>query len=101
MTVAGRLADPEQFENVIVKTGDAGEITRVRDVGRVELGAQTYGQIFKVNDRPAAGIAVFQAPGANALNVQTAVDKRMKELAQGVSRRARVRDPVRHHQVRR
>ena len=71
MTVAGRLADVEQFENVIVKTGNAGEITRVRDIGRVELGAQTYGQIFKVNDRPAAGIAVFQAPGANALNVET------------------------------
>jgi hydrophobic/amphiphilic exporter-1 (mainly G- bacteria), HAE1 family len=81
VTVQGRLADPEQFENVIVKTGDAGAITRVADVGRVELGAQTYGQIFKVNDRPAAGIAVFQSPGANALNVQTAVEKRMKELA--------------------
>ena len=81
VTVAGRLADVEQFENVIVKTGDAGAITRVRDVGRVELGAQTYGQIFKVNDRPAAGIAVFQSPGANALNVQTAVTKRMAELS--------------------
>src|ERR1043166_1844054 len=81
VTVAGRLADVEQFENVIGKTGDAGAITRVRDVGRVELGAQTYGQIFKVNDRPAAGIAVFQSPGANALNVQTAVTKRMAELS--------------------
>jgi HAE1 family hydrophobic/amphiphilic exporter-1 len=81
VTVAGRLADPEQFANVIVKTGNAGEITRVSDIGRVELGAQTYGQTFRVNDRPAAGIAIFQAPGANALNVQTVVDKRMKELA--------------------
>ncbi len=79
--VQGRLADADQFEDVIVKTGNAGEITRVRDIGRVELGAQTYGQIFKVNDRPAAGIAIFQSPGANALNVQTAVEKRMKELA--------------------
>src|SRR5262249_1370138 len=79
--VQGRLADAEQFENVIVKTGSAGEITRVRDVGRVELGAQTYGQIFKVNGRPAAGIAVFQSPGANALNVEQAVRKRMDELA--------------------
>ena len=81
VTVAGRLADPEQFENVIVKTGDNGAITRVSDVGRVELGAQTYGQIFKVNDRPAAGIAIFQSPGANALNVQTAIGKRMAELS--------------------
>src|SRR6185503_19022207 len=60
---------------------DGAAITRMRDVGRVELGAQTYGQIFKVNDRPAAGIAIFQSPGANALNVQTVVEKRMKELA--------------------
>src|SRR3954471_8456467 len=81
VTVAGRLSDPEQFADVIVKTGNAGEITRLSDVGRVELGAQSYGQIFKVNDRPAAGIAIFQAPGANALNVQTEVEKRMKELA--------------------
>lgn len=81
VTVAGRLADVEQFEDVIVKTGNAGEITRVRDIGRVELGAQTYGQIFKVNDRPAAGIAVFQAPGANALNVEKTVRKRVDELA--------------------
>jgi HAE1 family hydrophobic/amphiphilic exporter-1 len=81
VTVAGRLADPEQFENVIVKTGNAGEITRVRDIGRVELGAQSYGQIFKVNDKSAAGIAIFQAPGANALNVQKEVAKRMRELS--------------------
>ncbi len=80
VTVAGRLADPEQFENVIVKA-DGAAITRVRDIGRVELGAQTYGQIFKANGLPAAGIAIFQAPGANALNVQTTVENRMKELA--------------------
>ena len=61
---------------------DGAAITRVADIGRVELGAQSYGQIFKVNDRPAAGIAIFQSPGANALNVQTTVEKRMKELAQ-------------------
>ena len=81
VTVAGRLADVEQFEDVIVKTGNAGEVTRVRDIGRVELGAQSYGQIFNANGRPAAGIAVFQAPGANALNVEKTVRKRMDELA--------------------
>ena len=81
VTVAGRLADPEQFQDVIVKTGNAGEVTRVRDIGRVELGAQTYGQIFQANGLPAAGIAVYQAPGANALNVEKEVRKRMEELA--------------------
>lgn len=81
VTVAGRLADVDQFEDVIVRTGNAGEVTRIRDIGRVELGAQTYGQVFKVNDRPAAGIAIFQSPGANALNVEQTVRKRVDELA--------------------
>jgi HAE1 family hydrophobic/amphiphilic exporter-1 len=81
LNVAGRLDDPNQFANVIVKTGATGEITRVRDIGRVELGAQTYGQIFTLDGKPSAGIAVFLAPGANALNVATEVKKRMTELA--------------------
>ena len=100
VTVAGRLADPEQFANVIVKT-DGAAITRVADIGRVELGAQTYGQIFRVNDRPGAGIAIFQSPGANALNVQATVEKRMKELAREFPAGSRLRGSVRHHQVRR
>ncbi len=69
LNVLGRLDDPEQFADVIVKTGSAGELTRVRDVGRVELGAQTYGQIFTLDGKPAAGMAIFQTPGANALDV--------------------------------
>ena len=54
LNVAGRLNDAADFENIIVKTGDNGEITRVRDVGRVELGAQTYSQIFTL-ERQAGG----------------------------------------------
>jgi HAE1 family hydrophobic/amphiphilic exporter-1 len=80
VTVAGRLADPEQFANVIVKT-DGAAITRISDIGRVELGAQSYGQSFRANGLEAAGIAIFQAPGANALNVQETVRKRMEELS--------------------
>jgi HAE1 family hydrophobic/amphiphilic exporter-1 len=81
LNVAGRLDSVSQFDNVIVKTGSSGQITRVRDVGHVELGAQTYGQIFTLDSRPAAGLAIFLAPGSNALNVATAVKKRMAELA--------------------
>jgi HAE1 family hydrophobic/amphiphilic exporter-1 len=81
LNVHGRFDDPSEFAGVIVKTGPTGEITRVQDVGRVELGAQTYGQIFALDGKPAAGIAIFQAPGANALEVGTAVNKRMTELA--------------------
>ncbi len=81
LNVSGRLDTVAQFENVIVKTGSSGQITRVRDIGHVELGAQTYGQIFTLDRLHAAGLAVFQAPGANALNVATEVKKRMTELS--------------------
>jgi HAE1 family hydrophobic/amphiphilic exporter-1 len=81
VNVAGRLSDPGEFADIIVKAGGAGDITRVRDVGRVELGAQTYGQIFTVNGKPAAGIGIFLSPGANALNVEAAVKARMVQLA--------------------
>src|SRR3954453_5654775 len=67
--VSSRLDDPEQFAAVIVKTGGSGDVTRVRDIGRVELGAQTYGQVFNLDGRQAAGLAIFQSPGANALDV--------------------------------
>ena len=81
LNVNGRLDDASQFENIIVKTGNNGDVTRVRDVGSVELGAQTYSQIFSLNKQPAVGIGVFQSPGANALQVEQAVEKKMAELA--------------------
>jgi HAE1 family hydrophobic/amphiphilic exporter-1 len=81
LNVLGRLDDANQFADVIVKTGKAGEITRVRDIGRVELGAQTYGQVFTLDGKPAAGLAIFQSPGANALDVGNEAKARMKTLA--------------------
>ncbi len=83
LNVNGRLDDTGQFEDVIVKTGNNGDVTRVRDVGRVELGAQTYSQIFSLNNQAATGIGVFQSPGANALEVEKAVKKKMAALAAG------------------
>jgi hydrophobic/amphiphilic exporter-1 (mainly G- bacteria), HAE1 family len=79
--VEGRLTDADQFANVIVKTGDNGQITRVRDVGRVELGAQTYSQTFTLSGKQSAGIGIYQLPGANALNVEQVVKAKMAELA--------------------
>jgi hydrophobic/amphiphilic exporter-1 (mainly G- bacteria), HAE1 family len=81
LNVNGRLDDASQFEDIIVKTGNNGDVTRVRDVGSVELGAQTYSQVFSLNNQPATGIGVFQSPGANALQVEQAVEKKMTELA--------------------
>jgi HAE1 family hydrophobic/amphiphilic exporter-1 len=83
LNVSGRLDDKSEFEDIIVKTGSNGDVTRVRDVGWVELGAQTYSQVFSLNKRPAAGVGVFQSPGANALEVEKAVTKKMAELGRG------------------
>jgi HAE1 family hydrophobic/amphiphilic exporter-1 len=79
--VVSRYDDPDQFANVVVKTGANGDLTRVRDVGRVELGAQTYSQIFNLNGKQAAGLAIFQTPGANALDVAHLVSNRMEALS--------------------
>src|SRR5579872_4259655 len=83
VNVEGRLTDPAEFGNIIVKvdSSNGGQITRVKDVARVELGAQTYSIAFALNGKPAAGIAIYQLPEANALNVATAVNTKMAELA--------------------
>jgi HAE1 family hydrophobic/amphiphilic exporter-1 len=75
----GRLSDVEQFENIIVKS-DGIRVTRLRDVARVELGGQVYDIFFQQNGNPSAGIAVFQLPGANALDVADRVRAAMERL---------------------
>jgi HAE1 family hydrophobic/amphiphilic exporter-1 len=81
--VQGRLDDPAQFGNIVVKAQSAngGRIVRLKDVGRVELGAQTYSQSFQLSGKPGAGIAIYQSPGANALDVEQRVDAKMQELS--------------------
>ncbi|HET7884155.1 MAG TPA: multidrug efflux RND transporter permease subunit [Acetobacteraceae bacterium] len=83
VNIEGRLMDPAEFANIIVKvdSSNGGQITRVKDVGRVELGAQTYSQSSRLNGKPSAGIAIYQLPTANALNVAKLVEGRMTELA--------------------
>lgn len=83
LNVSGRLNEATDYENVIVKVDDknGGRITRVRDIGRVELGAQTYSQSFMLNGRPATGIAIFQLPEANAMDVAKSINAKMTELS--------------------
>lgn len=83
VNVQGALTSAEQFENIIVKAdaGDGGQITRLRDIGRVELGAQTYGQFFKMDGQPAGGLAIFQLPEANALATAQTVRDAMRQYA--------------------
>ncbi|HVU07764.1 MAG TPA: multidrug efflux RND transporter permease subunit [Verrucomicrobiae bacterium] len=91
VNVSGALTDVDQFENIIVKSSSqgGGQITRIRDIGRVELGAQTYSQFFKMNGQPAGGIAIYQLPEANALDTAQAVRKVMagyaKNFPQGLT----------------
>ncbi|MBB3661049.1 HAE1 family hydrophobic/amphiphilic exporter-1 [Rhizobium sp. BK650] len=83
LNVNGRLNDAVDYENIIVKVdgADGGRVTRIRDIGRVELGAQTYSQSFMQNGRPAAGIGIFQLPEANAIAVAQVVRAKMAELS--------------------
>jgi HAE1 family hydrophobic/amphiphilic exporter-1 len=69
----GRLVEPRQFSNIVVKTGENGEVTRLRDVGNVELGAQDYGLNAYLGEKGAVAIGVFQRPGGNALETADAV----------------------------
>ena len=81
--IQGRLSTPEEFGNIIVKSaqGNGGRILRLKDIGRVELGAQTYTMTSKLNGKPNAGIAIYQLPEANALDVAQRVNAKMAELA--------------------
>ncbi len=80
--ILSRFNDPAQFAEIIVKdqTAQGGRLVRMKDVARIELGAQTYSQDFKLNKRPGAGIAIFQTPEANSLAVAKEVKAKMKEL---------------------
>ncbi len=89
VTTVGRLTDPKEFENIIVRARPDGSLIRVKDIGRVTLGAQNYDLVSKVNGVTTAAMRVFLRPGANALNVKAAIVDRMNQLAknfpQGVS----------------
>ncbi|MDD3013148.1 MAG: multidrug efflux RND transporter permease subunit [Candidatus Gastranaerophilales bacterium] len=77
----GRLEKPEQFNDIVLKTGLDGSIVRLRDVGRAELGAETYSSILRAAGHEAVGFAVFQLPSANALDVGNNVKKEMEKLS--------------------
>jgi len=76
----GRLETPEEFENIIIRAGDNGEITRLKDVARVELKAADYSLNAMLDSQPAVAIPIFQAPGANAINISDNVRSTMAEL---------------------
>ena len=77
----GRLTEPAEFDNLILKTGTDGTLVRLKDVGRAELGAEDYGSLLRFNGHEAIGLAVTQLPGANALDVDKAVKDALIRLS--------------------
>ncbi|MBE9063856.1 efflux RND transporter permease subunit, partial [cf. Phormidesmis sp. LEGE 11477] len=76
-----RLQTPEEFEDLVLQTGEAGQLIRLRDVGRAELGAERYSSFLRFRGQEAIGLGIFQLPGSNALAVAQGVKARMAELA--------------------
>jgi hydrophobe/amphiphile efflux-1 (HAE1) family protein len=77
----GRLTDPRQFANIIVRTDSDGRVTRIRDIGSVELGAQDYNANGYLDERSAVPLLIFQRPGSNALATAEEILTTMKELS--------------------
>src|SRR3982075_2111642 len=81
ITTKGRLADPGEFENIIVRANPDGSMLRLKDVARVELGSKDYDFIGRVNGKEAVLVGVFLQPGANALEVSNNVKKTVQTLS--------------------
>src|SRR6516162_8921868 len=77
----GRLTEPAEFDNIVIKTGPNGTLVRIRDVGRSELGAEDYGSILRFNGHDAVGLGLTQLPGANALDVDRAAKAELVRLS--------------------
>ncbi|WP_293769955.1 multidrug efflux RND transporter permease subunit OqxB [uncultured Pantoea sp.] len=77
----GRLENEQQFGDIILKTSDDGSLVRLRDVARIEMGSGSYALRSQLNNKDAVGIGIFQAPGANAIDLSNAVRAKMDELA--------------------
>ncbi|TCO80783.1 multidrug efflux pump [Plasticicumulans lactativorans] len=97
VNAGGRLASEEAFGDIIVKTGAGGQLVRLRDVARVELGADSYALRSLLDNQPAVAIPIFQRPGSNAIDISDRVRAKMAELQrefpQGVEYRI-VYDPT-------
>src|SRR5215467_4502300 len=76
----GRLLSPEEFGNIVVRANPDGSVVRMKDVARIELGAQNYSQFGRLNGEPAAHIAIYQLPGSNAIDTMNRAKQLMEEL---------------------
>ncbi|MBD1554083.1 efflux RND transporter permease subunit [Pseudomonas typographi] len=76
----GRLVSEDEFENIIIRAGDDGQITRLKDIARVELGSSQYALRSLLNNQPAVALPIFQRPGSNAIDISNQVRAKMAEL---------------------
>ncbi|AZF53046.1 Multidrug efflux system, inner membrane proton/drug antiporter (RND type) MexF [Pseudomonas sp. R4-34-07] len=79
----GRLVTEEEFENIVIRAGANGEITRLKDIARVELGSSQYALRSLIDNQPAVAIPIFQRPGSNAIDISNDVRAKMAELKKG------------------
>jgi multidrug efflux pump len=80
ITTMGRLADPDQFADIILKSDAAGDLVRVRDVARIERGAQVYDQTCRLDGQASVALSIYQLPGSNALDIAKRVRAKMEDL---------------------
>ncbi|TRW95128.1 efflux RND transporter permease subunit [Candidatus Methylobacter oryzae] len=80
VTTTGRLMEADQFAEIIIKQGKDGQVTRLKDVARIELGAKDYNSGLVLDGEPSVGLAIFQMPGSNALETRKAVMETMEKL---------------------
>ncbi len=80
MTTKGRLVEPDEFADMILKTDSDGRIVRLHDVARIELGAQAYDQSCTLDGNPSVALSIYQRPGSNALETARVVRAKMDEL---------------------
>ena len=88
----GRLSTPEQFAGIVVKSDREGRVTRIRDIGRVEVGAADYGSTAFVDRDNASALVIYAEPGANSLAVDREVRSTMREAEKGLPSRCRLHD---------
>lgn len=81
LRVNGQFQNAAEFENLVIKAGSNGDLIKLRDVGRAELGSETYASNARNNGKPAIGLAIYQSPGSNALDVAKNIEAQMEELS--------------------
>lgn len=80
MKTPGRLDDVKQFENIIIRSNMDGSNVKIKDIARVELGAESYSNLGLVNGKPSAVVVISQLPDANIINLSKAVKAKVNEL---------------------